>query len=340
MAHPSTSHHSDRHRSRERSSHSHHHHRTISSTTLLLVLSLILAVLAVMLSLPGGSSPLTGGGATGEEKQTTSVLSYLNPKRAQQLIAREHTVAQREAEVARREAELLVGAPGGVVPQACAPCVPTTVYETVPLPAQTVVKEVIKEDSLTPPGWHSPRIDDIIDRELKVAERERDISKREEVVNRREHDASRRESWITEQLIRLGNAGEPAETVEEEYFYEPQGKRRPKIIQQQVQHELPPPVVVSETEIQYQTVTATATQTVTLPPPAGTRKVAFPAPESPVQMQTGSAPKTTSVDIIHEEYTHHPEEEVIEEEEEYYAAVPPTRGRAPPSRPPQRWWGE
>ena len=246
MAHPSTSHHSDRHRSRERSSHSHHHHRTISSTTLLLVLSLILAVLAVMLSLPGGSSPLTGGGVTGEEKQTTSVLSYLNPKRAQQLIAREHTVAQREAEVARREAELLVGAPGGVVPQACAPCVPTTVYETVPLPAQTVVKEVIKEDSLTPPGWHSPRIDDIIDRELKVAERERDISKREEVVNRREHDASRRESWITEQLMyvsfphsyfhasdglcsRLGNAGEPAETVEEEYFYEPQGKRRPKV---------------------------------------------------------------------------------------------------------------
>ncbi|KAL1744015.1 hypothetical protein HDZ31DRAFT_82996 [Schizophyllum fasciatum] len=339
MAHPSSSHHGDRHRSRERSSH--HHHRTISSTTLLLVLSLILAVLAVMLSLPGGSSPLTGGaaGAPGEEKTSTSVLSYLNPKRAQQLIAREHTVAQREAEVARREAELLVGAPGGVVPQACAPCVPSTVYETVAAPAQTIVKEVIKEDSLTPPGWHSPRIDDIIDRELKVAERERDISKREEVVNRREHDASRRESWITEQLIRLGNAGEPAETVEEEYFYEPQGKRRPKIIQQQPQRELPPPVVLSETEIQYQTVTATATQTVTLPPPAGTRKVAFPAPESPVQMQTGSAPKTTSVDIIHEEYTH-PEDEVVEEEEEYYAAVPPpSRGRAQ-QRPPQRWWGE
>ncbi|TRM55352.1 hypothetical protein BD626DRAFT_418405 [Schizophyllum amplum] len=227
MAHPSSSHHGERHRSRERSS-SHRHHRTISSTTLLLVLSLILAVLAVMLSLPG-SSPLTGGAASGEEKTTGSVLSYLNPKRAQALIAREHTVAQREAEVARREAELLVGAPGGVVPQACAPCMPSTVYETVALPAQTIVKEVVKEDSLTPPGWHSPRIDDIIDRELKVAERERDISKREEIVNRREHDASRREGWITEQLIRLGNAGEPAETVEEEYYFEPQGKRRPKV---------------------------------------------------------------------------------------------------------------
>jgi hypothetical protein len=201
-----STHHGDReHRDRHRSdrSSSHHHHRTISSTTLLLVLSLVLAGLAVMLSLPRQYSvdPNTEAGAgAGTTSSNSGVFGYLSPKRTQALISRERDVAVREAEVARREAELLVGAPGGVVPSInCPPCAATTVIETPP--AQTIIKEIVKEDSLTPPGWASGRAEEILDRELRITERERDISKREESVNRREHDASRRESWIMEQLM-------------------------------------------------------------------------------------------------------------------------------------------
>lgn len=199
MAQPSSSHreHGERERHHHRSSH--HHHRTISSTTLLLVLSLVLAVLAVMLSLPSNQSITSGN----SDPNTQGIWNYLTPKRTQALIAREKDVAQREAEVARREAELLAGAPGGVIPPplVCPPCAASTTIETVTGPIQTIIKEVVKEDSLAPAGWSSPRVDEILDRELKVAERERDISKREESVNRREHDAARRESWIMEQLM-------------------------------------------------------------------------------------------------------------------------------------------
>lgn len=198
MAQPSSSH---RDRERERSERSsRHHHRTISSTTLLLVLSLVLAVLAVMLSLPATQS------ATSPDGTTQSAWGLLTPKRSQALIARESDVAKREAEVARREAEILAGAPGGVLqstptPVVCPVC--PTITEA-PLPAQTVIKEIVKEESLTPPGWWDQariRAEDILDRELKIAEREREISRREESVNRREHDASRRENWIMEQLV-------------------------------------------------------------------------------------------------------------------------------------------
>ena len=196
MAGPSSSQHGERHHRSDRERERSHHNRTISSTTLLLILTLILAVLAVMLSFPSTSnSDINSGG----------VMSYLNPKRAQALIARETAVALREAEVARREAELLAGAPGGVIPSPtpiiCPACVSTTTTETVVPPMQTVIKEIVKEDSLTPPGWSGPRAEEILERELKIAERERDISKREENVNRREHDASRREGWIMEQLM-------------------------------------------------------------------------------------------------------------------------------------------
>ncbi|KDR81619.1 hypothetical protein GALMADRAFT_239678 [Galerina marginata CBS 339.88] len=222
MAQPSSSHHDERRHRSDRERSSSHHHRTISSTTLLLVLSLVLAVLAVMLSLPSNSS--TGDSPTG-------VMGYLTPKRTQALIAREGAVAIREAEVARREAELLAGAPGGVIPSPspilCPACTSPTVTITENLPAQTIIKEIVKEDSLAPPGWGGPRAEEILDRELKIAERERDISKREENVNRREHDASRREGWIMEQLIVLGN-GDPQSAVEEEYVYEP-SKRKPKV---------------------------------------------------------------------------------------------------------------
>lgn len=205
MAQPSSS---QRDRERERSERSsrHHHHRTISSTTLLLVLSLVLAVLAVMLSLPATQSAAqtTAGG----EGNTQSMWGIFSPKRSQALISREKEVAQREADVARREAEILAGAPGGIIPNqtptACPVC-PTLVERvTEPPPIHTVIKEVVKEESLTPPGWWDQariRAEDILDRELKIAEREREISRREEAVNRREHDATRRENWIMEQLV-------------------------------------------------------------------------------------------------------------------------------------------
>jgi Tfp pilus assembly protein PilX len=180
-----------------------------------------------MLSLPTSQAGSSGDGAS------TGVLSYLTPKRTQALIAREHAVAQREAEVARREAELLVGAPGGVLPSptpvACAPCLAATTIETVVGPVQTVIKEVVKEDSLAPPNWVTTRAEEILDRELKIAEREREISKREESVNRREHDASRREGWIMEQLQSLGNNDFP-QTVEDEYTYEPASAPKRKAV--------------------------------------------------------------------------------------------------------------
>ncbi|KAJ7172466.1 hypothetical protein C8R46DRAFT_1086026 [Mycena filopes] len=266
-------------RERERSS-SHHHNRTISSTTLLLVLSLVLAGLAVMLSLPRQYSV----DPAAEPSPSGGVWGYLSPKRTQALIAREGAVAVREAEVARREAELLIGAPGGVVPNACAPCAPTTVIET--MPAQTIIKEIVKEDSLTPPGWTSGRAEEVLDRELRIAERERDISKREESINRREHDASRRESWIMEQLIALGN--DHPDAVEEEYVYEP--KRKAKFQQ------LPPiETFLAETKTVFQT------QTITVPAPANTRRAASPAPQVADPSSTADSPRTTAVEYITEE---------------------------------------
>ncbi|KAJ3732986.1 hypothetical protein DFJ43DRAFT_1070570 [Lentinula guzmanii] len=306
MAQPSSSHRErDEHRHHRSERSSHHHHRTISSTTLLLVLSLVLAVLAVMLSLPSNSAS-----ASPADPTASGVWNYLTPKRTQALIAREGAVAVREAEVARREAELLAGAPGGVIttpsPILCPPCMAATTVETITGPIQTVIKEIVKEDSLTPPGWSSPRIDDILDRELKIAEREREISKREENVNRREHDASRRESWIMEQLIALGNDS-PA--VEEEYVYEPVGsKRKPKY------QELPP-LVISET--QYATETKTVTQTSYVPSPSATRVVAFPTPEAVEMLPTTSIPRTTAVEYI------------TEEEEPIMVRARPTARRAP-----------
>ncbi|KAK2466910.1 hypothetical protein APHAL10511_001168 [Amanita phalloides] len=316
MAQPSSSHHGERHhrsdRDRERS---HRHHRTISSTTLLLVLSLVLAVLAVMLSLPSG---------TGSSGEGSSMLSYLNPtKRTQALIARESAVASREAEVARREAELLAGAPGGVLPPSpppvvCPACKTMTVTEMANLPAQTIIKEIVKEDSLAPPGWIGPRTEELLDRELKIAEREREIGKREENVNRREHDASRRESWIMEQLIVLGNDG--PQTVEEEYVYEPAAKRKTKLAP-----------IIAETQYETETKIIIETQTVTVPPPANTRLAPPPHPVSASSHSTPSSPRTTAVEII--------SEEVEEEDEDDFRSKSVTRGSRSSRRPPSRWFG-
>ncbi|KAH9079416.1 hypothetical protein EDB83DRAFT_2342468 [Lactarius deliciosus] len=216
MAQPSSS-----HRERDREGHSHRsersthhrHHRTISSTTLLLVFQ----------------SSSSGTAATPGDPATQGVWSVLTPKRSQALIARESNVAVREAEVARREAEILAGAPGGVVgsvplgpaPTSCPPCVAQATFE--PPPIQTVIKEVLQEKELTPPGWwkeSNVRFEDILDRELKIAEREREISRREETA------------WIMEQLAALGSES----AVEEEYVYEPVAppQRRPS--------KVPPPL--------------------------------------------------------------------------------------------------
>ncbi|KAI0797672.1 hypothetical protein C8Q75DRAFT_739232 [Abortiporus biennis] len=315
MAQPSSSHRERGERSERERSHrsSHHHHRTISSTTLLLVLSLVLAVLAIMLVLPSQGSAATPAGTEGTPGGVWGIFS---PKRSQALISRESSVAAREADVARREAELLAGAPGGVLPNqtplVCPPC-PTLVEKVTeaPPPIQTVIKEVVKEESLTPPGWWDQariRAEDILDRELKIAEREREISRREEAVNRREHDASRRESWIMEQLVALNNE-EP--TVEEEFIYEPAGPkgRKPKAPALQA---LPPPLIFTETtfEIATETKTVTHTQhhtetlptkTVTVPAPANTRVVASPAPEGGPATATTHIPRTTAVEYIVEE---------------------------------------
>ncbi|CAK5277690.1 unnamed protein product [Mycena citricolor] len=153
-------------------------------------------------------------------------------------------------------------------------------------PAQTIIQEIVKEASLTPPGWAAGRADEILDRELRIAERERDISKREEVVNRREHDASRREGWIMEQLIALGN--DQPEAVEEEYIYEP--KRKAKVI-----HQLPP-IEYSAPEV----TTVVQTQTVTVPAPANTRRAASPVAQVVDSSYSTAIPKTTAVEIIHE----------------------------------------
>ncbi|KAI8989643.1 hypothetical protein BD414DRAFT_507249 [Trametes punicea] len=196
-----------------------------------------------MLSLPSSQRAGAADAAAGGEPNAPGFWGIITPKRTQALLARESNVAVREAEVARREAELLAGAPGGVIPNqsppVCPPC-PTVVEKvTEAPPVQTVIKEVVKEESLTPPGWWDQariRAEDILDRELKIAEREREISRREEAVNRREHDASRRESWIMEQLVLL-NEAQP-DTVEEEYIYNeppavpPRGAgRKPKVPQ-------------------------------------------------------------------------------------------------------------
>ncbi|EPQ58115.1 hypothetical protein GLOTRDRAFT_110034 [Gloeophyllum trabeum ATCC 11539] len=329
MAQPSSSHHRERERS-ERSRH--HHHRTISSTTLLLVLSLVLAVLAVMLSLPANRGE---GVLPGDPQTSQGILGYLTPKRTQMLAQRERDVAIREAEVAKREAELLAGAPGGVTPspQVCAPCPSVVTTEIMP-PVQTVIKEVIKEEGLTPPGWLREaqiRAEDILEREIKLAERERDISRREEAVNRREHDASRREAWIMEQIVGLNAENGP--TVEEEYIYEPAGAKRgsPKEL---------PGFVVTESIFETKTVTETEFQTfhapaktVHLPPPANTRLAASPAPEVFSPSTTPGIPKTTAVQVLVDEEIRH-EPEPIEE-----MPPPPMTVSRQRARKPKSWFG-
>jgi hypothetical protein len=161
------------------------------------------------------------------------------------LVQRESAVALREAEVARREADLLAGSPAGIgisTVTVSPACTQEDVYithtVTVAAPAETVIREVIKEiETIAPPPPPAPpvvnpRLEELIEREHRISAREKDVGKREETVGRRESDASRREAWIMDQLITLGNEDERP-TVEEEIIYETQtpssGKRKPKV---------------------------------------------------------------------------------------------------------------
>ncbi|OCH85310.1 hypothetical protein OBBRIDRAFT_740102 [Obba rivulosa] len=272
------------------------------------------------------SLPSTQAGPVGTEPNSQGLWGYFTPRRTKELIARESQVAVREAEVARREAELLAGAPGGVIPSPIiCPACPTEAP-----PVQTVIKEVVKEESLTPPGWWDQarvRAEDILDRELKIAEREREIGRREEAVNRREHDASRREGWIMEQLVAL-NMEEQPQTVEEEYLFEPAGARRkPKA--------LPPPLILTETAVEFATKTITHTQhhtvesppqTVTVPPPARVT-AGTPLPDVVSSHSTAHIPRTTAVEVVVEEFEPEEPEETV------------TYVHKPRTRPPRGWWG-
>jgi len=216
-----------------------------------------------------------------------------------------------------------VGAPGGVIPTpspiSCPVCPLSTTIETVVGPIQTVIKEIVKEDSLAPPNWVTTRAEEILERELKIAEREREISKREESVNRREHDASRRESWIMEQLHTLGN--DYPQHVEDDYIHEPTGgKRKAKY------NELPP-IVVSEIAYETETKTVVQTQTVTVPPPANTRLAANPKPEGVTSPSTPSSPKTTAVEVV------------VDEDDADRVTKTVVRKPRATRRPPSRWFG-
>ncbi|KAJ7908559.1 hypothetical protein B0H13DRAFT_2331328 [Mycena leptocephala] len=193
------------------------HHIIPRLNTVLLVLSLFLAGLAIALSLPRRYNV-----GLETSRSATGMQLDLSPNLTHTLILRESAVAARDAEVARREAELLFWSPGihrhsiGGVPLPpsilCSPCAAQTILETISLPTQTVIEEIV-----APPERLIGRAKDDLDRERHVAERERNIGKQEEGVSHREHDVSRRESWIMEQPIALGS--DRLHYVFEEYYY-------------------------------------------------------------------------------------------------------------------------
>ena len=100
-----------------------------------------------------------------------------------------------------------------------------------------------------------------------------------------------------------------------------------------------PPIVVAETEtktlIQYETLPPV---TVTVPPPANTRRAAFPTPEAVSSSFSTAIPRTTAItfeeEIIREPVTEEIEEDEVEEYEEDEAPVPVRRSVKPARRPP------
>jgi len=101
-----------------------------------------------------------------------------------------------------------------------------------------------------------------------------------------------------------------------------------------------PPIIVAETEtrtiIQYETLPPL---TVTVPPPANTRRAAFPTPEGVSPSFSTAIPRTTAI-TFEEEIIKEPlrvdeiEEYEVEEYEEDDAPVPVRRNVKPGRRPP------
>jgi hypothetical protein len=85
----------------------------------------------------------------------------------------------------------------------------------------------------------------------------------------------------------------------------------------------PPPAIEIHTVIHTETLPAS---TVTVPPPAGTRRIAKPAPEGHSSTSSSFIPRTTAVETVVEDF--------VEEIEEDFEEIP---GRVP--RPPARWFG-
>ena len=106
-----------------------------------------------------------------------------------------------------------------------------------------------------------------------------------------------------------------------------------------IQQELPP-IVVAETEtktiIQYETLPPL---TVTVPPPANTRRAAFPTPEGVSPSLSTAIPRTTAI-MFEEEIINEPlgaeriEEYEVEEYEEDNAPMAVRRNAKPARRPP------
>ena len=108
-----------------------------------------------------------------------------------------------------------------------------------------------------------------------------------------------------------------------------------------IQQELPP-IVIAETETETRTVIQYETLpplTVTVPPPANTRRAAFPIPEAVSSSFSTAIPRTTAI-TFEEEIIKEPlkaeevEEYEIEEYEEDDVPVPVRRNVKPGRRPP------
>lgn len=88
------------------------------------------------------------------------------------------------------------------------------------------------------------------------------------------------------------------------------------------------------TQTHHHTHTQTAQKMVTVPPPANTRLAPYPTPEAGhTSPATSHIPKTTSVEIVHEE------EIIVEPPTPPEPTTVVTHGRAPipPPRQPKRW---
>ncbi|KAG9318491.1 hypothetical protein JVU11DRAFT_582 [Chiua virens] len=152
---------------------------------------------------------------------------------------------------------------------------------------------------------------------------------RQNVIDSRPHDCSR-QFFLLLPFISVLPTGLPSHGAE--HFADP--------VLSHHQQELPP-IVIAETEtktiIQYETLPPL---TVTVPPPANTRRAAFPIPEGVSSSFSTAIPRTTAI-TYEEELVKEPlrmeeveEYEIEEYEEEEEAPVAVRRNVKPARRPP------